>query len=161
MKFKVITVLTLAMALFLVACGGKSDADLQKSATDKLAADKISGISVTVKDGVATLAGEVKDITDKTKADTSVRSVEGIKSVTNNVTVKAPTPVPAAPDPMLQGKVDEALKKAGCTGATAEISNGVITLSGSVPEAKYTPCFMAVSEVAGGARVQNGLQKGK
>ena len=59
MKLKIFTIFTLAVALFLSACGGKSDADLQKAASDKLAADKVAGVTVAVKDGVATLTGEV------------------------------------------------------------------------------------------------------
>lgn len=159
MKVKIFTILTLAVALFLAGCG-KSDADLQKAATDKLTADKVTGVTVAVKDGVATLSGEIVNITDKTKAEASVKSVEGIKSVTNNITVKAPAPAPAPPDPMLQGKVDEALKKAGCTGAKATIADGHITLTGTVPEAKYGSCFQAASEV-GGMKIDNQLQKGK
>jgi hyperosmotically inducible periplasmic protein len=159
MKVKIFTILTLAAALFLAACG-KSDADLQKAATDKLAADKVTGVTVAVKDGVATLSGEMVNITDKTKAEASIKSVEGIKSVTNNITVKAPPPAPAPADPMLQGKVDEALKKAGCTGAKATIANGVVTLVGTVPEAKYGACFQAVSEI-GGVKIDNQLQKSK
>ena len=53
----------------LSQCGGKSDADLQKAASDKLAADKVAGVTVSVKDGVATLTGEVGDQTVKAKAE--------------------------------------------------------------------------------------------
>ena len=159
MKVKSFTILMLTIALFMSACG-KSDADLTKAATDKLAADKVAGVTVAVKDGVATLAGEVADVTVKSKAEASVKAVDGIKSVTNNINVKAPAPTPATPDPMLQGKFDEALKKAGCTGAKATIANGVVTLAGTVPEAKYGECFRVVSEV-GAAKIDNQLLKGK
>lgn len=160
MKVKLFTAIALAAVLFMTACG-KSDADLQKAATDKLAADKVTGVTVAVKDGAATLTGEVADVSVKSKAEASVKTVEGIKSVTNNCTTRPlPTPAPAPADPMLQGRVDEALKKAGCTGATATIKEGVITLTGTVSEAKYATCFKAVSEV-GGAKVYNQLQKGK
>ena len=71
MKVKFLTVLMLAVALFMSACG-KSDADLTKAATDKLTADKVTGVTVAVKDGVATLTGEVADQTVKAKAETSV-----------------------------------------------------------------------------------------
>ena len=86
MRVKYFTVLTLAIALFMSACG-KSDADLTKAATDKLAADKVTGVTVVVKDGVATLTGEVADVTVKTKAEAAVKGVEGIKSVTNSATI--------------------------------------------------------------------------
>jgi len=159
MRIKLYTAFTLAIVLFMSACG-KSDADLQKAANDKLAADKISGITATVKDNVATLSGDTKDITVKSKAEASVKSVEGIKSVTNNINVITPPATPPPVDPMLRGRVDEALKKAGCTGATATINNGVVVLTGTVSEAKYATCFKAVSEI-GAARVENQLQKGK
>jgi len=160
MRIKLYTAITLALVLFMSACG-KSDADLQKAANDKLAADKISNITVTVKDGVATLSGDTKDATAKSKAEASVKSVDGIKSVTDNINFVTPPPAATPPpDPMLQGRVDEALKKAGCTGATATISNGVVTLTGTVPETKYAGCVKAVSEIGAG-RVENQLEKGK
>ena len=111
MKVKYLTVLSLAIALFIGACG-KSDADIQKAAADKLAADNVSGVTVAVNDGVATLTGEVADITVKNKAEQSAK-VEGVKSVNNNITLKAlPTPTPPVADPMLKGKVEESLRKA-------------------------------------------------
>ena len=80
MKVKFFAVMTLAFALLLSSCG-KSDADLQKAAADKLAADKITGVTVAVNDGVASLTGMVDDITVKSRAEASVKGVEGIKSV--------------------------------------------------------------------------------
>ncbi len=74
MKAKYLTVLTLAIALFASACG-KSDADLTKAATDKLAADKVTGVTVKVEKGVATLTGEVADAAVKSKAEASVKTV--------------------------------------------------------------------------------------
>ena len=161
MKVKSLSILMLAVALFVSACGGKSDADLQKAATDKLVADKVAGVTVSVKDGVATLAGEVADVTVKSKAEASVKLVEGIKSVTNGLTTKPlPTPVAAPADPMLKGRLEEALKKAGCTGAIVETADGKITLKGTVPTAKYTECIQ-VAQQSGGMGIDNQLQKGK
>lgn len=161
MKTKLFTILTLAFVMLAVACGGKSDADLQKAVNDKLAADKITGVTVAVKDGVATLTGEVADVTVKNRAAASAKSVDGIKSVTDNTTTKPlPTPVPAPADPMLQGKVDELLKKAGCTGAVAKIEGGTVTLSGTVPDAKYLECVKVVSE-SGAGKMNNLLEKSK
>lgn len=160
MKIKILTVLSLAIVLIAGACG-KSDADLQKAVADKLAADKVTGVTATVNGGVATLTGEVADITVKNKAAASAKSVEGIKSVTDNTTLKPlPTPVPAPADPMLKGKVEENLKKAGCTGATVTIADGTVTLSGTVPEAKFAECVKVVNE-SGAGKLNNQLQKGK
>ena len=146
MKVKFLTILTLAAALFFVACG-KSDADLQKAATDKLTADKVTGVTVAVKDGTATLTGEVADITVKSKAETSVKAVEGIKGVTNNITLKPlPTPPPpAGDDKMLEGTINENLKKANITGVTVAVKDGEVTLTGSVSKADQTKVMQAVS----------------
>ncbi len=159
MKIKFLTFLSLAIVL-LGACG-KNDADVQKAVAAKLAADNVTGVTVAVKDGVATLTGEVADITVKNKAGASARGVEGVKSVNDTITLKAlPTPVPAPADPMLKGKVEENLKKAGCTGATVTIAGGTVTLSGTVPEAKFAECVKIVNE-SGAGKLDNQLEKGK
>jgi major membrane immunogen (membrane-anchored lipoprotein) len=160
MKIKFLTFFCLAAVLFLAACG-KSDADLQKAVTDKLKADNVAGVTAAVKDGVATLTGEVADITVKNKAEASAKAVEGIKSVVNSLTLKPlPTPVPAPADPMLKGKVDEALKKAGCTGVTIESKDGKITASGTAPDAKYAECVQAIMQ-SGATGFDNKIVKGK
>jgi len=97
MKVKYLYVLAIVAALMMAACG-KNDSDLQKAASSKLAADNVSGVTVAVKDGNATLTGEVADITVKTKAEASVKGVEGIKSVdASGLKLK---PLPPAPTPM-------------------------------------------------------------
>ena len=159
MKIKIFTILTLAIALFMSACG-KSDADLTKAATDKLAADKVVGVTVAVKDGVATLTGEVADVTVKSKAETSVKSVEGIKSVdVSKVTLKPlPPPAPIAPDKMNEGLINEALKKKGITGVTVTVANGEVTLSGTVDKAKVVEVMQIANEAKVG-KVINHLNK--
>lgn len=138
----------LAAALFLSACG-KSDADVAKAATDKLAAEKVAGVTVTVKDGVATLTGEVADAAVKNKAEAAVKSVEGVKSVTNSVTLKPlPTPPPVADDKMLEGTINEGLKKAGIEGVTLEVKDGEVTFSGKVDKDKV----MKVQEIIADAK---------
>jgi osmotically-inducible protein OsmY len=147
--------------MFMAACGGKSDADLQKAVNDKLAADKVTGVTVAVKDGVATLTGEVADAGVKSKAETSAKGVEGIKSVTNSLTVKpAPTPPPPSPDKMIEGTVNEAIKKLNLQNAnvTATVTNGEIVLTGNVAKADLTKVMQAANEAKGNAtKVTNNL----
>lgn len=158
MKLKAITVLTLALALFMSACG-KSDADIAKAATDKLAAEKVSGVSVTVKDGVATLAGEAADATVKSKAEATVKTVEGVKSVTNNMTIKpAPTPAPVADDKMIEGTINEGLKKREITGVKVEVKDGEVTLSGTVAKDKVMGAMEAAAD-AKPKKINNNLNK--
>lgn len=160
MKIKFLTVLCMAAAMFLAACG-KSDADLKKAVEDKLKADNVAGVTVAVKDGAATLTGEVADAAVKSKAEASAKAVEGIKSVTNSLTTKPlPVATPSAPDPMLKGKVDESLKKAGCTGITTEVKDGKIVAAGTVPDAKYAECVQAIMQ-SGAVGFTNNITKGK
>jgi osmotically-inducible protein OsmY len=157
-KLQVGIVLGVVLALIAGACG-KKDTDIQKAVQDKLTADGVSGVTATVKDGVATLNGEVADITVKSKAENSAKGVDGVKSVTNNISLKPlPTPSPAPPDPALTGKLNESLKKAGCTGATVSVENGKVTIKGTVPAAKYVECIQVVNQ-SGAGSIDNQLQK--
>ena len=161
MKLSYLAFIVFAVTLVAAACG-KSDADLQKAVAAKLASDNITGVTVAVNGGVAVLTGEVADITVKNKAEASAKTVEGIKSVDATRLTPKPLPAPSAPpaDPMLQGKVDEMLKKAGCTGAVAKVESGGVTLTGTVPEAKFAECIKVVNE-SGAGKLNNQLQKGK
>ncbi|MDI1242236.1 MAG: BON domain-containing protein [bacterium] len=160
MKVKVFMVLMLATAIMASACG-KSDADLTKAVTNKLTTDGVTGVTATVKDGVATLTGEVADQTVKTKAEASAKAVDGVKSVTNSLTLRPlPVATPAAADPALTGKINEDLKKAGCTGASAASVNGVVTVVGEVPAAKYRECVQIVQQ-SGITGIKNELKQGK
>ena len=163
MKIKFLTVLSLALVLFLGACGGKSDAELQTAADTALNGDPATAdVTVTVTEGEATLTGEVANEADKATAE-SLAKVEGITSVKNNVTVAPAAPAQPAPtasgdDAAVKTKVEEGLKKNGCDGATVEVKDGVATLRGTVDTAKYEVCFRAASE-AGAKRVINQLGK--
>jgi osmotically-inducible protein OsmY len=158
MKIKFLTILTIAAVMFMAACG-KSDADVQKAVQDKLTADGVTGVTVAVKDGVATLSGEVADITVKTKAEASAKGVEGVKSVVNSTTPKPPpAATPAAADPALTAKITENLKKAGCDGATATVVGGVVTVSGNIADAKYAECVQVVMQ-SGITGIKNDLKK--
>ena len=158
MSTKIFTAFVLIAALFVAACG-KSDADIAKAASDKLAAEKVSGVSVVVKDGVATLSGEVADQTVKAKAETAVKGVEGVKSVTNGVTLKPlPPPPPPSPDKMLEGTINEGLKKKEISGVTVSVTDGEVTLSGSVDKARVAEVMMVANE-AKPKKVINNLNK--
>ncbi len=156
MKIKILTITTVIAALLMAGCWGKSDADLAKDASDAIKADSAtSGVTVEVKDGVATIKGEVADEAAKATAESKAK-VEGIKSVINEVTVAPPPPIASAADPELKTKVEDALKKVGCDGATVELNDGVATLRGSVVKGKMGECVRAANE-AKPRRVENQL----
>ena len=158
MRTRILSLLCIAAIVFLAGCG-KSDSDLTKAVNDKLAADGVKGVTATVNNGVATLTGEVENITTKAKAAAAAKSVEGVKSVVDNTTVKPlPVATPAAADPALTGKINEDLKKAGCTGATVVVTNGKVTVTGTVPANKYAECIQTIQQ-SGITGIDNQLKK--
>jgi osmotically-inducible protein OsmY len=146
MKTRFWVVAVIMAALFAAACGGKSDADLKTAAEAALKADpSTSAVAVEVADGVATLSGIVADEATKTKAGDTAK-VEGIKSVTNNVEVAQAPPAASADDPTMKTKVEEALKAKNCGSIDVEVKEGVVTLRGSIEQAKLAQCIMVVQE---------------
>lgn len=66
--------------------------------------------------------------------------------------------VPASEDAAVKNKTEANLSKYGVTGVTVEVSGGVVTLKGDVPEAKFQDAVKAANE-AGAKRVMNQLNK--
>jgi osmotically-inducible protein OsmY len=88
MSKKINPVLAIPLIAFLfmtslMSCKGKtSDADVKTSVDNAIAANaSLSGVSTSVKDGVVTLSGEVKDDAAKASAENSGRGINGVKSV--------------------------------------------------------------------------------
>jgi hypothetical protein len=157
----ILVFLCLALALTFAACGGKSDADLKTAVENQLKTDNVTGLTVDVKDGVATLKGEVADqaAMDKVKA----LKVEGVKEVkTVDVKVK-PTPVPqmaSGNDTEVKTKIEENWKKGGCTGASVVVKDGTATGTGTVPKGKLATCVQAAQEAKPG-KFDNKLTEAK
>lgn len=145
---KILVGLFLTAAMMLAACGGKSDADLQKAAETAVKA-KAPSATVTVKDGVVTVKGEVADEATKTAVATAAK-VEGSKEVKNEVTVKpTPTPAPAAATSGDKTKIEEALKKAGFPDVTVDVSGPQAVIRGTVAKGKMQDAVKAATEAAG------------
>ncbi len=160
MKIKFLTVLSLSIVLLLGACGGKSDDVLQSDADKAIKADTTTaGVTVEVKDGVATIKGDVSDDAAKAKAE-ELAKVEGVKNVINEVNVNAPAPMPVASgdDSEVKTKIEAALKDKGCDGAMVDVKDGTATLTGKVKADKYGECIMAANE-AKPKKVENKLEK--
>jgi osmotically-inducible protein OsmY len=75
-----------------------------------------------------------------------------------NTTTATPTPASASEDTAIKNKVEANLSKYGVTGVTVEVSDGVVTLKGDVPAAKFQDAVKAANE-AGAKRVMNQLNK--
>ena len=121
-----------AFSFALPSCKGKSDADLKTAAEAALQANPdLTGAMVEVKDGVATITGELKDAAAQSAAETAVQGVEGIKSVQNNTTVTPPPPpVVITADDSLTTAVKDAIKDHPTV--SASVTDGVVTLTGEI-----------------------------
>ena len=135
------------VALFVSSCK-PGDAKVAENAKEKVSSVS-PAVTVDVKDGVATLGGEVADETTKSAAETAVKDVKGVTSVVNNITVPAPPPPPVQinPDEVLRKSVDSVLAAKGVSGVTATVSDGVVTLTGNVKKADRMKAVQAVNEI--------------
>ena len=120
----------------ITSCSGKAkDADV-KAAVDKAFSTNpdLSSVMVDVKDGTATLSGEVKDAIAKSEAETKAKDVKGVTAVVNNLSITpSPPPVVITADDPLKISVDNAVKD--YPGVTASINDGVVTLTGEIKRA--------------------------
>jgi osmotically-inducible protein OsmY len=146
-----------AASVFFFGCKPK-DSALQAKITEKFAATPdCSGASATVTGGVATLTGEVKDDACKNLAATTAEGVKGVKSVVNNLTITPPPPPPTPavnPDSALSQGVTDATKDFPTV--KAAVSNGEITLTGSIKRADLTRLMQALNSLKP-AKINNQL----
>ena len=144
MKLSKLTAIVLIATVSFISCKPK-DADVQKNVQAKEA----TGIMVEVKDGVATLTGEVADDAAKAKAEELAKGEKGVKSVVNNITVA--TPVVVAPAPVIA--VDDVLTKAVADATKdfptvkTEVKDGIVWLSGEIKKADLPKLMMVLNSL--------------
>jgi osmotically-inducible protein OsmY len=147
MKFpKNLIAIVLSLSIVFLGCKPK-DADIQKNITEKFAgSQELAGISATVTDGVATLTGEVQNPAAQTQAETLAKDVKGVKSVVNNLTVAPPpAPVEINADSTLNRGVADAIKDFPTV--TATVSNGEITLTGSIKRSNLPTLMQSLNSL--------------
>ena len=122
-------VLCLLSFVQLQSCKGKNkDADITTAIQSKTQSDaSFAGVNATVTDGVVTLSGQCNDENCKTNAENSVKEIDGVKSVVNNITV---VPVAIAPDNTLNSGVERITAR--YPGVSADVNDGTITLRGQI-----------------------------
>ena len=145
-------------SLLFVSCKPK-DSDFQTKIEQGLnASPETSGVTVDVKDGTATLNGEVKDQEAREKAGRVARDVNGIKNVENHITV-TPAVVVAPPvevnsDATLTQGVKDATKDFPTV--AANVNNGVITLTGSIKRSDLQNLMMSLNTLHA-TKIENNL----
>ncbi|WP_246485166.1 BON domain-containing protein [Chitinophaga qingshengii] len=139
--------LLMVMGMFFFACK-PSDSKIQQAVNEKLST--IPGITAEVKSGVVTLSGEVTDDAAKAAAEEALKGVSGVKSVTNNITVKAPEPTPAPvtinPDDVLKKTLDSAYAAAGFSTVSVAVANGEVTLTGEAKKSDLRKIMQTAQE---------------
>jgi hyperosmotically inducible periplasmic protein len=141
-KFVILTCCTL-LCFGIYSCGVK-DSDIEKNVNEKLASTP--GITASVADGVVTLSGQTQADASKSMAESNVKTVKGVKSVVNNVTVTPPqvnTPVIISPDDTLTTGVNDAIKD--FEGVNASVNDGVVTLTGTLKRARLQNLMQALN----------------
>ncbi len=158
--------LVIALALAAPACQEKTidDATLTAKVKAKMIADgRVSATRVNVEsvEGVVTLKGEVPTPQEKTAAEDIAKTVEGVKRVSNEITVNAAVAGSGAPtvdelkdkaksaadqiaEGAKQGATDAGLKlelkgrlaAAGFSNIGTEVHDGEVTLTGQVASEK-------------------------
>jgi hyperosmotically inducible periplasmic protein len=130
-----------------VSCKGKkSDAEIQTEVTNKLNSQEGStALTASVNDGVVTLSGECKDEECKRECAESVKNINGVKSVVNNIQIAmaAPAPVEITADEPLRASVNDAVKQ--YDGVEAEVKDGVVTLRGEIKRDNLQNLMMSLN----------------
>jgi len=142
---KILAIIAIAAFTFAMpACKSKvSDADIKTSADAALQANTaLSGVTAEIANGVATLTGNVTDEAAKAAAETAIKTVKGVTSVVNNITV-APPPVIATED-ALTTAVKDAIKDHPTVTATVS-PEGVVTLTGEIKKADQVKLMQKVN----------------
>ncbi len=127
------------MSMQFQSCKAKNkDADINTAIQSKQQSDaSFAGVNASVTDGVVTLTGQCNDESCKTNAESTVKGIDGVKKVVNNITVAAVT---ITQDDPLKSSADNVVSK--YDGVQAEVMNGVITLRGQIKKANLQQLMM-------------------
>ena len=115
----------------LVSCKAKNkDADIRTAIESKKTVDpSLAGVQATVAEGTVTLTGQCADEACKTSAENTVKGIDGVKKVVNNITL---APVTVTTDDPLRTSLQTVIAK--YNGVQADVSDGVVTLRGTIED---------------------------
>lgn len=137
------------MAMTVPACKPtvKDEEIVNKIESSRAGMSGLSNVNVTVKNGNVTLTGSVTSEQAKTAAENNVKTIEGVKSVTNNISVVAPQPdpVPINADDVITKGVNDAIKD--FKNVKADIQDGVITLTGEIKRDELPRLMQMLNEL--------------
>ena len=148
---KVLLAVSILVTVGFISCKPKDEA-IKTAIEEKLKTTAMmTGATVEVMDGVATIGGECKDNECKAACEKDVAAIKGVKSVINNCKIALPPPPPStapvaiAADNPLEMAVSDAIKDFPTV--TASVKDGVITLTGEIKKdglKKLMPALQAL-----------------
>ena len=129
LKLSLLSLLIALVSFQFQSCKAKNkDADIRTAIDSRKNTDaSFAGVNATVAEGVVTLTGQCADENCKTSAENSVKGIDGVKKVVNNITV---VPVNVTADDPLKASVQQVIAK--YDGVQADVNNGVATLRGTI-----------------------------
>ena len=147
MKLKdLMTMLVISSSLALTSVGCKKKPDDAEIKQKVEAAVSNPAVKVEVKEADVTLAGSVPDEASKNSAETAAKGVEGVKQVTNAISVAEAVPVQApveiADDASLSAQVAPIVDEH--KGVKATVREGVITLTGDIKRSELPQMMQAI-----------------
>lgn len=144
----VIGVTCLLLAALMLSCSkGPDDATITSNVRAKIAAESPAlarAVTVTTIGGAVTLTGAVDSDAIKSKVEQDAKSVEGVKSVANNLIVKPP--ITFSEDSTIKNAVMANLAAHKITGITVDVANGEVTLKGTIERAKLQDAMKAAND---------------
>jgi len=154
LRWNVWVLLIAAFSFVLPACKGKNkDASIQTAFNSKTQSDpNLAGVSSTVVEGTVTLTGTCADENCRTNAEKTVKDIDGVKKVVNNIQVAQ---VQVTDDAPLRSSVEQTIDD--YDGVQADVNNGVITLRGTVENREKLQQLMMDLNALRPQRVDNQL----
>jgi len=127
----------------IISCGGgNNDAAIQTKITSiTQSKSELQNVSASVSEGVVTLIGQAQSENDREKAEKTIKNIDDVKDVINNITVTEN--VEFASDDQLRDQTKQAVKK--YKHLQAEVNKGIITLRGSVDKDDLSQLMMELN----------------
>ena len=117
--------------------------------------DSIASLGVSSRSGAVTLRGTVLTVAARDRAAADAKSVAGVTSLDDRLTVNpnGPRPKEQAADFALAARIEAALAvQVGITHVGVHVDHGVATLDGSVPDEKTKATAVATARGTSGIR---------
>lgn len=129
----------------------KSDEKVKQS-VETVLNNEYNGLTSSIRDGVVTLNGTVATVEEKTAAENMIKSVSGVKSVVNNISVRPtadPMPVTTPTvnsDMTIKSEIEAKLMTGGYKDVKAQVNNGEVTLTGDLKRSDLSKVMQIANE---------------